>query len=102
MIFNRGDVLSEKSILHIMDVIEQQQQKIEELEKKLSVVTGKGFAKEIALLKSLNLTARQIASRYYKTSNSKNGFSTSEIYKHLGGTGNPKEITMAEFIFSKL
>ena len=57
---------------------------------------------EIQFLKDNADKPTFIADRYYKTKNTKNGFSTAEIYKYLGGVGNPIEIKMAEYIYEAI
>lgn len=61
---------------------------------------NKDISNEVQFLKSNRLTANQIAARYNKGNDNKNGYSTTEIYKHLGGEGNPSEIKMSEYIES--
>ncbi len=57
---------------------------------------------ELAFIRSEELDPQAIAQRYNKNNTNRNGFSTTEIYQYLGGTGNPIEIDMAKYIYSKI
>lgn len=54
---------------------------------------------ELKFLKEEGFTAKMITKRYNKLNINKNGFSTLELYKFVGGTGSPLEAIMAELIF---
>lgn len=65
--------------------------------------TGKTVETELAYIKAQKLTPEQVAERYYKTTNTKNCFSTTELYQAAGGTEKRiTELNMAIYIVNSL
>lgn len=95
--------LLEKRIAILEGEVKKLSNRNDDLEKKMSEITGiKTLDDEILYLRSSGLDSKGIASRYNKTNKNRNNFSTTEIFKKLGGTGNPSERLMAEFIYEKI
>lgn len=105
---NEGDIecvlVTKKGFSELEKTLKDYEKRIEKLEKdvgeKSNIIDNLNI--EIAFLKEQGLTAKEIATRYYKTRNTKNGFSTKQIFEHFGGSGNPSEIKMATYIHEKI
>lgn len=98
------DPKDEQALLSIQERFDSVYERLSKLESFVAENTEllPSVEDEVNFLKTQKFSPEDISKRYFKTKLNNTGFSTSVLFKYLGGTGNPTETLMAKYIHEQL